>query len=113
MSQTPTSSDFQYTAPPSKGMAIAGLVCALLGCIPGIGIIGAILGIIAMNKAKSDPQRFGGAGIGLAAAIVGGVMTGSGLRRLHWRAPTGLWPRLGTRPEGSRAVRKCKPSPAV
>ena len=63
----------------SSGLAIAGLVCGILS-IPGIcccgggipfGIAGAVMGGIAMSKAKSSPETHGGGGMGLAGMICG------------------------------------------
>ena len=75
MSQIPSNDGFTYSTPPSKGMAVTSLILGILGCIPFVGIVAVILGIIAMRRAKADPQRFGGSGLALGGIICGGVMT--------------------------------------
>ncbi len=74
MSQHPPPSAFdQPVAPKSNGMAIGALVCSIIACIPGLPIVGLVLGIVAMNRAKSQPERYGGHGLALAAVIIGGI----------------------------------------
>lgn len=74
MSQYSTSSDFDVQPPPSKGMAVSGLVVSIIGCcVPLLGFVGIILGIVAMVRAKSDARRYGGGGIALGAIIVGAL----------------------------------------
>jgi prepilin-type processing-associated H-X9-DG protein len=75
MSNLPASDSFTYTAPPSKGMALASLILGILGCIPLVGIVAIILGAIAMKRATSEPQRFGGFGLALGGVICGFVFT--------------------------------------
>lgn len=66
--QTQTS----YSVSPRVGMAVAALVCGILGfCFPPLGLVGLILGIIAVIKASSDPARHGGKGM-----AIGGICTG-------------------------------------
>lgn len=65
----------------SKGLAIAALVCGILAiplfccCGGGIpfGIAGAVMGGIAMSKAKSSPETHGGGGMALAGLICGSI----------------------------------------
>ncbi|MFH1417540.1 MAG: DUF4190 domain-containing protein [Planctomycetota bacterium] len=61
--------------PSSQGMAIGALVCGVLGVIgcPPIGIVGIILGIIALNRASAHPARYGGRGLAIAGICVGGA----------------------------------------
>lgn len=62
-------------APPRKGMAIAALVCGSLGvvgCAP-VGIVGLILGIIALLRARRSPQEHGGKGMAIAGICTGAV----------------------------------------
>lgn len=74
MSQFSQSPDFEVSTPPSKGMAVSGLVVSIIGCcVPLLGFVGIILGIVAMVRAKSDARRYGGGGIALAAIIVGAL----------------------------------------
>jgi hypothetical protein len=62
-------------APPSastNGMAIASLVCSLVGCGCGVGwILGVVFGIIALRQIKQTGQA--GHGLALAGLIVGGI----------------------------------------
>lgn len=53
----------------SNGLAIAGLIVAILGfCLPPIGLIGLILGIVALAKARNA-----GRGFAIAAIVIGAV----------------------------------------
>lgn len=61
--------------PPRQGMAIAALVCGILGvvgCWP-VGIVGLILGIVALVKAGNQPQRYRGKGMAIAGICTGGL----------------------------------------
>ena len=74
MSQVPGMPDQGLDAPPAKGMAVGALVCSIVGCcVPVVGIVGIVLGIVALVKAKSDARRYGGGGMALAAIIVGAL----------------------------------------
>ncbi len=60
--------------PQKQGMAIASLVLGIVGCcvfpvLPSIAA--AIMGGIAMKKAKDEPHEFGGHGMALAGLILG------------------------------------------
>lgn len=60
---------------PRTGMAIAALVCGIVGiavCMP-VGIVGLILGIIATTRASREPERYGGKGLAIAGICTGGV----------------------------------------
>ncbi len=61
--------------PSSQGMAIGALICGILGIIgcPLIGIVGIILGIIAVNRASAHPARYGGRGLAIAGICTGGA----------------------------------------
>lgn len=71
-----------YAAPPgpmypqavgTNGMAIASLVCSLLGWLCGIGpILGIIFGIIALGKIKQTGE--GGRGLAIAGIAIGAVL---------------------------------------
>jgi rRNA maturation protein Nop10 len=58
-----------------KGLATAALICGILSlvCFTLLGPVAIVLGIMALNKAKNDPARYG-AGRGMA---IGGIATGS------------------------------------
>ena len=64
-----------YGMPPqqSNGMAIAGLICAIVGfCVWYLGgLLGVIFGIIGLRKTR-DP-RIGGRGVAIASIIVGSL----------------------------------------
>jgi Domain of unknown function (DUF4190) len=69
-----------YPAPPKAGMALAALVCAILGfCIPGLGLVGLILGIIAVVRAGNDPAHYRGTGLAIAGLVVGAVSLAMGV----------------------------------
>lgn len=68
-----------YVQPPASGMAIASLVLSLCGLVTGITApVGLILGIVARNQIKNDPQRYGGAGMALGGIIAGAIITALG-----------------------------------
>jgi hypothetical protein len=70
-----------YPAPQAvgtNGMAIASLVCSLLGWLCGIGpILGIIFGILALGKIKETGQ--GGRGLAIAGIAIGAVLTVFGI----------------------------------
>ncbi len=66
----------QSESPPSTGMAIAALVCGIAGivtCIPIAGIVGVVLGIIALVRAGNRPREYGGKGMAIAGICTGSV----------------------------------------
>lgn len=75
MSQIPAShGEYGSTVPKKTGLAIAALVCAIVGfCVPLAGLVGIVLGAIALAKTSRDPQTNGGKGMALAGVIVGVV----------------------------------------
>jgi hypothetical protein len=78
---TPVGGYQQYAAPaPNNGMAIASLVCSLVGVIPflfGIPcILGIIFGFVARNQIKNSQGRQRGGGMALAGIIVGFSLIG-------------------------------------
>jgi len=73
MSQFPPS--FDQPRRLSSGLAVAAIICASIGlCVPGLGLVGLILGIVAISKASSSPETHGGRGAAIAAIIVGIVV---------------------------------------
>lgn len=60
---------------PKKGMAIGSLVLGIVGiptlglCFVG-GITGTILGVISLNRVKSDPAHYAGKGLGIAGIVL-------------------------------------------
>ncbi len=92
----PGAGTFPYGAPPgyppnyppggqyapvrgTNGLAVASLVCSCVGIIPGIGLLGVILGITFGFIARAQIRRTGGtqdgAGLALAGIIIGFVIT--------------------------------------
>jgi hypothetical protein len=64
----------QYVvARPTNGLAIAALICALVGLAP----VGAILGHVARRQIKQTGEQ--GDGMALAGIIVGWILTGVGI----------------------------------
>ena len=58
----------------TSGMAITAMVFGLLGlCIPLIGVVGLVLGIIAINQIDDPQNRLTGRGMAMTGAILGGV----------------------------------------
>src|SRR5438067_11425231 len=70
-SQTP----YEYAqTTQNRGLATASLVCGIISCVAlglgGLGTIaGIVLGIIALRKARRDPEHYGGAGLAVAGII--------------------------------------------
>jgi len=63
-------------APLSTGMAIGAMVCGIIGivtCLFPIGIVGVILGIIAIVRASHEPHRYGGKGMAVAGICTGAI----------------------------------------
>lgn len=59
-----------------QGLAIGALVCGVLGllcCSVFTGIPAIVLGLMAMNKEKSDPARYTGKGMAIAGIALGSV----------------------------------------
>ena len=65
----------QPGAPVKSGMAVASLVSGIIGMIacPPLGLVGVILGIIAVQRTVADPQRHGGRGMAIAGICTGAV----------------------------------------
>jgi hypothetical protein len=67
-----------YGYPPSQaagtnGMAIASLVCSLLGWVCGLGpILGIVFGFIALNQIRTRGQ--GGRGLAIAGIAIGAAL---------------------------------------
>ena len=62
-------------SPKAGGLTIAALVCSIAGiCTGGLGgLVGLILGIVALKKIGASGGTMGGRGIAIAAIIVGAV----------------------------------------
>jgi hypothetical protein len=62
----------------TNSMAIASLVCSLLGWLCGIGpILGIVFGILALGKIKETGE--GGRGLAIAGIAIGGVLVAFGI----------------------------------
>jgi Domain of unknown function (DUF4190) len=62
----------------TNGLAIASLVCSLVGVCCGIGpLLGVIFGIVALNQIKQSGQD--GRGLAIAGIAVGGVLIAAGI----------------------------------
>ncbi len=74
----PPGSGYPQQTPGTNGLAIASLVCSLLGWLCGIGpILGLVFGFIALNQIKQTGQ--GGRGMALAGIIIGAVAIVAGI----------------------------------
>lgn len=63
-----------YVQNQQNGFAISSLVCGVLSlvcCSIFTGIPAIILGIIAINKEKNDPQHYGGKGLAIGGIVLG------------------------------------------
>jgi len=60
--------------PQTSGMAVASLVCAVLGCFGITAIVGMILGIMSLIKINRSQGRLEGKGIAIAGMCVSGLM---------------------------------------
>jgi hypothetical protein len=71
----------QYAQQGTKtGMAVTSMVLGIIGAVGAIvlvgipiGLIGLILGIIALVKANKHPQRYGGKGFAITGIVTGGL----------------------------------------
>jgi hypothetical protein len=72
-----TESDLNYAQPavPRKGLAITSLTLGIIGiptlglCFVG-GIVGIVLGVMALNKIKADPIHYAGRGMAISGIII-------------------------------------------
>jgi prepilin-type processing-associated H-X9-DG protein len=66
-----------FSAPPkTSGMAVTALVLGIAGilCMP-LGIVGLILGIIAITQINKDPRLLAGKGLAIAGIVTGALST--------------------------------------
>jgi len=59
-----------------QNLAIASLVCGVLSfvcCSVFTGIPAIVLGLMAMNKEKNDPARYGGKGMAIGGTVLGAL----------------------------------------
>jgi hypothetical protein len=69
-----------YSQQKRQGLAVASMVIGIVSCLAlgflGIGsITGIVLGVIALMKAKKEPDQFGGRGFAIVG-IITGVLSG-------------------------------------
>jgi len=70
----PVSPQGMSAVPQRAGLAIAALVFGLLGfCLPPLGLLGLILGIVALVKTTRRPHLYGGKGVAIGGICVGSV----------------------------------------
>ena len=56
-------------------LAIFSLICSVICCIPGLGLLGSLLGIGALVGINSSKGRVGGKGLAIAGVVVGLIIT--------------------------------------
>jgi len=56
-------------------LAVFSLVCSLICCIPGLGLVGSVLGIGALVGISSSKGRVGGKGLAIAGVVIGLIVT--------------------------------------
>lgn len=64
--------------PVRTGLAIAAMVCGIAGlitCVFPLGIVGLVLGIVALVKSNREPQVYGGRGMATAGVCTGAIST--------------------------------------
>jgi prepilin-type processing-associated H-X9-DG protein len=59
---------------PTSGLAIASLVCGVLGCLGITALVGLVLGLVALVKINKSQGRLGGKGLAITGICVSGVM---------------------------------------
>jgi hypothetical protein len=62
-------------APRTSGLAIAALICALVFCIPGVPLLGVILGLVAI-VGMIGQASLRGRGLAIAAVVIGLAVSG-------------------------------------
>jgi hypothetical protein len=74
-----------YAAPPktgTNGLAIASLVCGIVGCFTITAIVAVVLGFVARNQIEQSGGTQQGSGMALAGIILGFVWIGLGFIEL-------------------------------
>jgi hypothetical protein len=80
MSQPPSySSSSGASSTPTNGLAIASLVCGIVGCFWITAIVAVVLGFIARNQIRESGGMQQGDGLALAGIILGFVWIGLGI----------------------------------
>lgn len=61
--------------PEQKGLAIGALVCGIIGMVscPVVGLVGMVLGIVALVRASKAPTQYGGRGMAIGGICTGGL----------------------------------------
>lgn len=72
MGQFPNELDVPMSRQVSSGLALASLIVAILGlCVPGLGLVAIVLGVMAVMKASSSPETHGGKGFAIGGIVLG------------------------------------------
>ncbi|NIA22176.1 MAG: DUF4190 domain-containing protein, partial [Anaerolineaceae bacterium] len=66
--------DQQAAPKKTSGMAIASLVCGLLGCLGITAILGVIFGLLGLRQVNRSEGRVGGMGLAIAGLVLSGIM---------------------------------------
>lgn len=62
------------TEPGRKGWAVAALTFAILGfCLPPLGLVAIVCGIVALAKIGNNPQEYGGKGLAISGIVIGSI----------------------------------------
>ena len=79
MSDNPYSGTYQaeiYTEPERTSVAaVFSLICSLVCCIPGVSLLGAVLGLVALLGIGRSRGRVGGRGLAIAGIVLGLLFT--------------------------------------
>ncbi len=81
MTQNPYAGEFAddvgvYDAPPrTSALAVTSLVLSLICCIPGLGLLGSLIGVGAIVGISGSRGRVGGRGVAVAGIIIGLLVT--------------------------------------
>ena len=70
--------NYASVPPPAKrriGLAVSSMILGILGLVACavFGLVGLILGIVALHNAQREPQQYGGKGMAIAGIITGGL----------------------------------------
>jgi hypothetical protein len=88
--------------PKTSGLAVASLVCGLLGCLGVTAIVGLVLGIIGLRQINRSEGRLGGRGLAIAGIVISALMLLVVLVALGMTAA--LWPALSRLQENAQAT---------
>ncbi len=75
---------------PSQGLALASMIIGIVGIVLGgclgplPGLVGLVLGVIAISQIKKSPEKFSGRPFAMAGIIIGAITTAFYLLLLLW-----------------------------